>query len=634
MLVYTADKKQFSQDVRRNEIADKILTSFVRETGRSTGRSEIESWKNSMMFMRNIVEDSEIPDDAGIAIEYVIPATSKRIDFIITGLNNEERDTAILIELKQWQKAEKTNLDGIVRTVLGGGIRETSHPSYQVWSYATLLQDFNTNVRDNDIQLKPCAYLHNYELDDVIRDDFYAKYLSEAPLFLRNDTEKLTSFIKQYIKHGDKNNVMYQIENGKIRPSKQLADSIVEMLKGNKEFTLIDDQKLVYEKALSLSKAATDEVKEVLIVEGGPGTGKSVVAINLLVEITQRNQTVKYVTRNSAPRLVYEAMLTGSMTKSRISNMFSGSGSFTEVEANSIDTLVVDESHRLNEKSGLFAKGFNQVKEIIDAAKCSVFFIDEDQKVTFKDIGTKGEIKYWANETGANVTELQLASQFRCNGSDGYLAWLDNILSIKPTANKSLEGIDYDFRVIYSPEELHALITERNKENNKSRVVAGYTWDWISKNDTNLYDIEIGDYRARWNLSDDGQAWIIKPNSVKEVGCIHTCQGLELDYVGVIIGPDLVIHNGRVLTDGLQRAKTDKSLAGFKGMLKTDPEKAEKMADEIIKNTYRTLMTRGMKGCYIYCTDPETQQFFKEALKKIVDRNLFTSDDIGASITD
>jgi DUF2075 family protein len=263
-----------------------------------------------------------------------------------------------------------------------------------------------------------------------------------------------------------------------------------------------------------------------------------------------------------------------------------------------------------------------------------VFLIDEDQKVTFKDIGTKDEIRYWANQAGANITELELSSQFRCNGSDGYLAWLDNTLDISPTANMSLEGIDYDFRVIDSPGDLHEIITERNRANNKSRVVAGYTWDWISQNDKNLYDIEIGDYKARWNLKDDGQAWIIKPNSVKEVGCIHTCQGLELDYVGVIIGPDLVINDGRVLTDGLQRAKTDKSLAGFKGMLKTDAKKAEVTADEIIKNTYRTLMTRGMKGCYIYCTDPQTQQFFKDALNKDVNRQLFTSDDIGVSITD
>lgn len=634
MLVYTATKRQFCNDVRHNEIADKILTSFVRETGHSTGRREIDSWRNSMMYMQNIVDDSAIPDDAGIAIEYIIPSTSKRIDFIITGIDGVDKNTAVLVELKQWQSAEKTTLDGVVRTVVGGGIREVSHPSYQVWSYAALLQDYNANVQDNNIQLKPCAYLHNYEPDDVIRDDFYAEYLAYAPVFLRNDTEKLTNFIKQYVKHGDKNNVMYQIEHGKIQPSKQLADSLVGMLTGNKEFTLIDDQKVVYETALKLSAESSDEVKNVLIVEGGPGTGKSVVAINLLVEITKRNQTVKYVTRNSAPRLVYEAMLTGKMTKSRISNMFSSSGSFMDVENNSIDTLVIDESHRLSEKSGMFAKGTNQIKEIIDAAKCSVFFIDENQKVTFKDIGTKDEIKYWATQAGANVVELELASQFRCNGSDGYLAWLDTILDIKQTANLTLDDMDYDFRVIDDPAQLHKIIKERNAENNKSRVVAGYCWDWVSQNDKSLFDIEIGEYKARWNLKDDGQAWIIKPNSVSEVGCIHTCQGLELDYVGVIIGDDLVIRGGRVLTDGLQRAKTDKSLAGFKGLLKKDAVQAEMIADQIIKNTYRTLMTRGMKGCYIYCTDFETQEYFKQAMQKPIDRNIFTEDGIGVSLTD
>lgn len=634
MLVYTATKGEFVKDVRRNSIADKILTSFVRETGRSTGPREIASWQNSMLYMNNVIEEAGIPDDAGIAIEYVIPGTSKRIDFIITGLDQVNRDTAVLIELKQWQAAEKTELDGVVRTVVGGGLRDVSHPSYQVWSYAALLQDFNTNVQDNNIQLKPCAYLHNYVQDDVIRNKFYDEYLTLAPVFLRNDAEKLANFIKQYIRHGDRHGVMYQIEHGKIRPSKQLADSLAGMLAGNREFVLIDDQKVVYETALRLSRDSSDEVKNVLIVEGGPGTGKSVVAINLLVEITQREQTVKYVTRNSAPRVVYEALLTGKMTKSRITNMFSGSGSFVDVESNSIDTLVVDESHRLNEKSGMFAKGFNQVKEIIDAAKCTIFFIDENQKVTFKDIGTKDEIKYWAAQAGATITTLELASQFRCNGSDGYLAWLDNILNIRQTANTTLDEIDYDFRVIDDPSRLHDMIKELNTENNKSRVVAGYCWDWISQKDKSLYDIEIGGYRAQWNLVDDGQAWIIKPNSVSEVGCIHTCQGLELDYVGVVIGDDMVVRDGRIITDGLKRAKTDKSLAGFKAMLKTDAEKAEQMADQIIKNTYRTLMTRGMKGCFIYCTDPETQEYFKQALNKPVARDIFSSNDIGVSITD
>lgn len=635
MIVYSATKAVFTQDVLVNSIEKKILSSFVREMGHATGKQEVASWRNSMMYMNNIISDPTIPDDAGIAIEYKIPQTSKRIDFILTGLDENEQGVAILVELKQWSEAEMTDMDGIVRTFVGGNTREVSHPSYQVWSYAALLEDFNSNVQDNHIGLYPCAYLHNYEPDDVISSDFYKEYIDKAPVFLRPDAMKLREFIKRFVKYGDKNDILYQIENGRIRPSKQLADSLSSMLAGNQEFVLIDEQKLVYETALKLADDATDEVKNVLIVRGGPGTGKSIVAINLLVELTNRKQVVQYVTRNSAPREVYQAKLTGKLSKTRISNMFTSSGSFTNIEPNTFDSLVVDEAHRLNEKSGFYGTdGENQIKELISAAKFTIFFIDEDQRVTLKDIGEMAEIRRWAESMGAQVTELELASQFRCNGSDGYLAWLDNVLGIRPTANIDMGDLQYDLKTFDSPGELHSTIIDKNQTNNKSRMVAGYCWKWPSAKDPSIYDIEIDDFKAKWNLKEDGQAWIIKPNSVREVGCIHTCQGLELDYVGVIIGPDLIVRDGKIITDATKRASSDKSVFGYKKMLKEDPDRAQAMGDMIIKNTYRTLMTRGMKGCYVYSTDPETQEYFREALQKPVDTRMFTSSDIGVSFTE
>jgi DUF2075 family protein len=471
-------------------------------------------------------------------------------------------------------------------------------------------------VQDQNISLVPCAYLHNYEPDNIITNNFYKQYIDRAPIFLRPDALKLQEFIKRFVKHGDKGDILYAIENGKIRPSKALADSLAAMLQGKPEFILIDDQKLVYETALNLAKKSTDKNKNVLIVKGGPGTGKSVVAINLLTELTKRKNVTQYVTKNSAPREVYQVKLTGKFTKTRISNLFSSSGSFYDLESNTFDSLIVDEAHRLNAKSGLYNHlGENQIKELINSAKLSVFFIDEDQRITLKDIGETSEIIRWAKQLNANVQILELASQFRCNGSDGYLAWIDNLLQIRPTANEILDSVDYDFRVVDSPAQIHQEIIEKNAINNKSRILAGYCWNWVSKNNPRLKDIVIGDYSATWNLSQHGQAWIVHPDSVKEVGCIHTCQGLELDYAGVIIGPDLVVRDGRIITDASKRAATDKSIFGYKKMFKEDHVTAKKMADMIIKNTYRTLMTRGMKGCYIFCTDPETQEYFKKNLK-------------------
>lgn len=616
MIVYSSNKNNFQNDVMSNDIGNIILETYKRTTGRTTGKAEIDSWSNSLQFMERVLNDSSIPDDAGIAIEYHIPQSSKRIDFIVTGLDENKKESAILIELKQWQEAKLTDKDAIVSTRFKHGETETAHPSYQAWSYKKLLEDFNQTVDEEKINLIPCAYLHNYEEDGVITNDFYKEHILNAPLFLKRDAIKLREFIKSHVRHGDKTKIMYRIDYGKIRPSKNLADQLSSMLKGNKEFALIDDQKVIFETALKLAKKSTVKNKNVLIVQGGPGTGKSVLAINLLVELTNQGLLSQYVTKNSAPREVYEVKLTGSFKKSHISNMFSGSGSFHSVKKNIYDALIVDEAHRLNAKSGLFNHlGENQIKEIINSSKFSIFFIDEDQKVTLKDIGDLEEIKKYAKGDKASVTVTQLESQFRCNGSDGYLAWLDDVLQIKDTANDNLEDINYDFKIFDSPKTLHKEIIERNKLNNKSRILAGYCWKWISKKNLDLNDIEIGDYKATWNLNKHGQAWIIHPESVSEVGCIHTSQGLELDYVGVIIGPDLIVREGKIITKPEHRASTDKSIYGWKKLIITEPEETKKKLDAIIKNTYRTLMTRGQKGCYVYFTDKETENYFRSLTK-------------------
>ncbi|WP_020166614.1 MULTISPECIES: DUF2075 domain-containing protein [Methylotenera] len=618
MIVYSGTKHTFSEHVKNNEIAEKIHESFISTMGQKSSPGEIRSWENSMMYMCNVLNDDEIPHNAGVAIEYKIPTSSKRIDFILTGANHLEEEIAVIIELKQWDKIQTTDEDGIVETFVGGGIRRVTHPSYQAWSYARLIKDFSEIVQQDKIEIIPCAYLHNYHQDDVIRAPFYEDYINKAPLFLRKESGELTNFIKKFIKSGDQKNTLFKIDNGKIKPSKSLADSLDSLLKGNQEFVMIDEQKVVFEQALTLAKKSNSKNKKVLIVEGGPGTGKSVVAINLLVAITKLKKLTQYITRNSAPRQVYESKLAGSFKKSHISNLFSGSGSYHDVKSGIFDALIVDEAHRLNEKSGMFKnKGENQVKEIIRASNFSVFFIDEDQKVTIHDIGEKEEIRKWASLEGAEVFETALTSQFRCNGSDGYLAWLDNALQIKETANTSIEDIEYDLRVFDSPSELRNTIYEKNKTNNKARLVAGYCWKWLSKNNPLMDDIVFPEYdfSAKWNLSDDGMLWIVKKDSVKEIGCIHTCQGLEVDYIGVIIGPDLIVRNGQVLTDPSKRAAEDSSVRGYKKLMKEDPTFAGPLVDKIIKNTYRTLMTRGQKGCYVYSTDEETQEYFRQLMQ-------------------
>lgn len=621
MLVYDNLKSGFLDDVLNDTIAQKIYDSVLSKMGHHTGRAEFESWNNSMQYMYKTLADSSIPDDCGVAIEYNLPQTAKRIDFIISGYDKRGKGHADIIELKQWQELDPVlHSDGLVQTFTGGALRTVSHPSYQAWSYAQVLYDYNESLQRGDIELHPCAYLHNYVRKgpgDPLFLSHYDDYLSEAPAFVAGDALKLRGFIQEHIAEGDGKRVIEDIDVGKIRPSKSLQDALLKMLRGNQEFTLLDDQKVTYEWALHLaSMCQEDGKKRVFIVKGGPGTGKSVVAINLLCELTNRGQVVQYVSKNSAPRNVYEAKLKGGYTKRFIGGLFKGSGSYYEMPCNSVNTLIVDEAHRLNAKSGLFQNlGENQIKEIINAAQCSVFFIDEHQRVTTSDIGSVSEIRRFAEEAGAEIFEDELLSQFRCNGSDGYLAWIDNTLEIRETANNTLEGIDYDFQILDTPAEVQELVESHNGDN-KARILAGYCWNWprATRNDTTYHDIQIGDWGISWNLGGT-QTFAIDEASVHEAGCIHTTQGLEFDYVGVIIGDDLRYENGHVVTDYTKRASTDQSLKGIKTRMRTEPEAALTEADEVIRNTYRTLLTRGMKGCYVYCTDAALAKHLRESMK-------------------
>lgn len=616
MIVYSGTKETFTHDLLTGQLIPSLRRKLQAQL-KSPPKSEISSWQNSLNFMNTVISDSEIPRDAGIALEYVIPSTSKRIDFLITGYNEHDRKHVVIIELKQWSEVYPVrDKEDIVKTPMGGGLVETQHPSYQAWSYASFIQDYNTSIEEERIQLAPCAYLHNYYRPDVdsILDDHYADILSKAPLFDAGGTLQLREFIKTFVKRGDQRKVLYELDAGKIRPSKSLQDKISNMLDGNDEFILIDEQKLVYESAISLAERAKHRSQKfVFIVEGGPGTGKSVVAINLLVELTRRGMLCHFISKNSAPRSVYKKKLKGHTKADSVDNLFQGSGQYHNwAEGSVLDVAIVDEAHRLNEKSGFMSNlGENQIKEIIEASALSIFFIDEDQQISMTDIGRIDAIRHFAKKSGAEVHQAELVSQFRCNGSEGYIAWLDDVLQVRETANPFFD-FDYDFDVVDDPHELLSWV-QQNNTNDKARIVAGYCWEWPKKERQNPdhFDIVIDEYNFAMSWNFENGIWAIDSGSVDQVGCIHTSQGLEFEYIGVIIGPDMRYENGKIVTDLYERAKTDYSLRGIKKLVKDNPDEGKSIADRLIKNTYRTLMTRGMKGCRVFCTDKNLAHYLR-----------------------
>lgn len=621
MIVYKSNKAVFLEKIDSKQIADAVKIEYEKRIGK-VNNHEYLSWKNSLRAISRAVRTPLIDDDVTICIEFKIPTQNKRIDFIIAGKDDSGCDNVVIVELKQWNDADAVSDKNLVSTLINGKQVEVVHPSYQAWSYAVTLQEYNETIQNENILLFPCAYLHNYVpvKNDIILDRTKYREIEISPIFTNDDVRELEKFITDHVRHADSDDIMRRIDYGKIRPSKSLQDVLASMLKGNREFILIDEQKEVFENIMSVIYRMRNESKgkTVFIVKGGPGTGKSVIAINLLSAIIQDGKSVAYVSKNTAPRNVYQCKLAmNGYRRGYIESLFLGSGSFINSASDSYDVLIVDEAHRLNRKSGYHStQGENQIKEILNAARTSIFFIDEQQRITAKDIGSIKEIKQNAKSFSAEIKEMELLSQFRCNGSDGYLDFLDDVLDIEQKYY-TFNCNEYDIQVFDDPAMMMQKIEDLNRIDNKARLLAGYCWPWISKRDSRKQDIEIPEYNfaAQWNYNKT-KTWAIDKESVKQIGCIHTSQGLEFTYVGVIIGNDLRYENGKVITDYTERAKTDKSLDGLKTACKKNDQSALKKADEIIRDTYKTLLSRGMKGCYIFCMDKALANHIRSSIRK------------------
>lgn len=619
MIVYEDSKRCFVEDIKSNCIADKI-TAKIRERGINAGHErEYISWQNSLQFMRNIVDDNDIDDEVRIAIEYNIPLTSKRVDFIICGADANNNDNVVVVELKQWQKAEVVadDMHYCVKTFVGGNNRIVCHPSYQAYSYACFIRNYSQTVLDDGINLIPCAYLHNYDPDfkQTLSNSIYKEWVSEAPFFIRNETEQFSAFVKKYVTRRSSNgDLLYEIDHGRLKPTKALQDSLTSMVKGNKEFMLLDEQAVCYDMCLkTMAKCKEDGKKRTIVIQGGPGTGKSVLAVNLLMEFINKSLNTCYTTKNSAPREAFLSLLTHSDAKKQVNikQLFRSPFGLSNVPDNTYDCLIVDEAHRLVKKMYGDWNGENQVKECISASLLSIFLLDEDQAVTVNDIGSIAEISKWCRELNSTLkmpAEAKLVSQFRCNGSDAYIQFIDDILQrTEESVTVDLDELNFDFRIFDSAIELREALREKNAINNKSRMVAGYCYDWNVKHGRGDYDIMLPDgFKAKWNLEKD-KIWAINPNSFEEVGCIHTAQGLEFDYVGVLIGKDLKYDStsGRIITDKQAISKDDKS-SGIRSC------KNESIVRKLILNTYKTLLTRGQKGCYVYCEDKSLAEYIKK----------------------
>lgn len=614
MIIYDNTLSEFKEHVILNKMPE-ILLEKLREKGLSGGsQSEVNSWNNSLHFMKDVLDDSYFNGDCKVAIEYNIPQTSKRVDFMIIGNNNDE-DHVVIVELKQWAKVEKVddNCDHSIMSDLKSH-EPVAHPSYQAYSYKCLIRDYSNDDIKEDM-LKPCAYLHNLSENyrTVIEDDIYKEWTNEAPVFLQHDVLKIRDFIKQYIKLKAKDgNLLYQIDSGRLRPTKSLQDALDSMLCGNEEFYMIDEQVVAYDKIMNAIKMSeTDDKKHVIIITGGPGTGKSVLAINILARcIIDLRLNATYVTKNMAPRKCYASLLAKGNAKNMINlqKAIQSPWCLPNTIYNGLDVGIYDEAHRMQKAPNRYP-GKDMLEDAIKAAKVSVFFVDDDQRITaFDKYDVDSIITYAKRENAIIHKPYELVSQFRCDGSDGYISFLNNLLGLKQTANTQFEFNKLDIQVFDNPNLMRDELRKLNQINNKTRMIAGYCYDWNVKYNRGEWDIELPyGFKAKWNLEKDDH-WAVNPNSFEEIGCIHTCQGMEFDYVGVFIGKDLYYDGKNVTTNRNAISKDDRS-SGIR--LKST---SNEDADLLIKRTYKVLLTRGIKGCYIYCEDDKLREYLKSKL--------------------
>ena len=597
------------------------IANRMHELGIGFGRAEELSWFNSLPHVADALNDESVDKSINVAIEYQSVINKSRVDFIVYGKDENGKDSVVIIELKQWSSVKYSNKPCYIFT-FGGGGRDSDyqHPSYQSLRYGYMLKGFNEYVQDNKVGIKSCSYCHN--LDNIysqyINNVKRYEFVNESPVFLQDDALKLREFIKTYVKKSSRQ-LLYDIDNSKIRPSKDFSSLFNNALEGQPVFTLDDGQSesvatILFEtnRALEHNKRAT------IIIKGGPGTGKSIVAINAMGQLIHpkdgsQPKNVCYCTVNFTPRTLYsELLVQNDYKKSAISNLFKTFANFCHSSECDFDCVLFDEAHR--DFDWKFGQGVKRDVDMIDrafyASRVNVWFIDEDQAVTKDDYLTIDKIKKYAKRYNSEIIEseeLKLTSQFRCLGGTAYIDFINQFLGYEPIKVKSLNLKNYEFQVFDSPSKMYRAIKEIQKEYKNARLLAGYTHDYVSKNDPDKFDFDMEDgaFKMQWNKF-VSWSYINDNDQLDKIGSIHTIQGVDMSYAGVIIGKDVIYRNGKVVYDKTQNAKTDKA-SGIRNL--DDVEAAR-----LIRNTYKVLLTRAIYGTFVYCEDKALNEYLKSFL--------------------
>ncbi len=621
MQLYAGPSEEFIDQATQRRIAEQLGHAFYDYYRFRASASEFNSWQNSLTALGNQLRYSGIRDH-GVVLEMQLPLSSARLDAFVFGRSPEGNDTAVLLELKQWTAAEPSEWDDCVEAFVGGAMRKHLHPSLQARSYAEYLQNSHSsfNLEKGGITIAPCAWLHNMHpgAAGVLRSDQFRHLLSDSPLFISDDSDTLSQFFLRWIGAGVGVPIMNKALIGKHAPSRKLLENTAAMVKGEPRYNLIDDQIVAYKAVLGMVRRAQKNKTEkaIVAVHGGPGTGKSVIALNLLGTLSKMGVNVQHATGSKAFTENLWRIL-GSASKAQVRYF----NNFGAAEAKSIDVILADEAHRIRDTSNnrftpkALKSDRAQIDELVESSKVTVFFIDDYQTVRPGEVGSMKMIREAAVRHGAKYESIDLRTQFRCSGSDEYIDWVDQLLEIRKTGVTTLSRTEYNLNLVKNPIELEKLLTERVAEGQSARLTAGYCWPWSPATSEGelVADVRIGDFARPWNARPEARRlrkdippsmfWATDPNGFNQIGCVYTAQGFEFDYVGVIWGPDLVIRDGK--WTGQPAESKDHVVKTRSGARFVD----------VIKNTYRVLLTRGIKGAYLCALDTETRAYIENRLQ-------------------
>lgn len=598
-------------------LVEKLSTQMYFQLGRNPSTSEKNSWKNSIQEITELLISCDL-GNTNLLIEYQLPYASKRIDVLAIGSDpKNQKPSVVAFELKQWTQMSvyENAIDAVKIDAYGENPK--LHPLAQVRAYCEYLNDFNQFINSNTDHVYGIAYLHNWlgPSNDALE---LIPPSQTGAIFTGAQKDNLKKYLEQRIDSKYSDQYTDDFLQAKIAPTKQLMAVAAEEIRNREQFKLLDEQQIAYSVTLNaLKKAEISNTKTAVIITGGPGSGKSVIALSLLGELSRRGKTALHATGSKAFRNSLRKVA-GSRAP-QIQKLFSYFNSFMTAEQNSLDVIICDEAHRIRETSAnRYTKadlrtGTPQLHELLRVARVPVFLLDSNQVVRKGETGTPDYIEREAKQMGLDTIRVDLDGQFRCGGSRLYENWINSLLELSDTpVTKWTSDPNFSVLSANTAEELENLLKSKSNEGYKSRITAGYCWTWNDPNqDGSLpLDVKIGDWKRPWNVKGDrgvggylsGELWAIDPKGFDQIGCVYTAQGFEYDWNGVIFGPDLVWRTDHWEAD-LSGSK-DPAMRGI------DPDKFKILA----KNTYKVLLTRGLAGTIIFSVDPETQQFFKRLL--------------------